>query len=548
MLFPRFSGEQPRIWRDQCLDYFRVFDISPTLWLTTATLHLDGNAAVWLQSYKQRHELGGWPQFIVAVEAEFGADDHRRFMKALLRLKQAGSVDEYKQEFQALVYQVSMYNPHYDEQFFISQFTKGLKVELRGAVESLIPDTLDRAILIARVQQEVLDDAKPRAQRQYGRADQTVARVEANRPALKFATGDLWKDRQLRDYRRANGLCFRCGEKYDPAHQCGQKPVAALNALETEECPLRLSEEVLNMIEMHDVATAEQLSLSIHAMAGSEGAETLRLRALVGNQVLVILVDSGSSSSFIHAHILERIRCTVAEAPSVAVKVANGECLYSTQIVPEFTWWSHGATFNTPMRVLNLGAYDAILGMDWLKQHSPMLTDWNKKILSFSHGGHQVTLHGIQSTSATSVREIPVEQLAKWAKGNDIWAMAVVHTTASQSTSESSVCPAPIQELLTEFQSVFSEPAELPPPRQYDHAIPLKPYSTPFNSRPYRYSPAHKDEIERHARRWHHCSEHVAICIASTFGPKERWYLEVLRGLPPTERPHCEECVPDAKY
>jgi hypothetical protein len=40
-----------------------------------ATLHMDGNAAVWLQSYKKRHELGNWPQFIAAVEAEFGADD-----------------------------------------------------------------------------------------------------------------------------------------------------------------------------------------------------------------------------------------------------------------------------------------------------------------------------------------------------------------------------------------------------------------------------------------------------------------------------------------
>jgi hypothetical protein len=66
------------------------------------------------------------------VEAEFGADDKRRSIKALLALKQSGTVEEYQKEFQSLVYQVSMYNPHYDEQFFISQFVKGLKSELRG--------------------------------------------------------------------------------------------------------------------------------------------------------------------------------------------------------------------------------------------------------------------------------------------------------------------------------------------------------------------------------------------------------------------------------
>lgn len=376
MNFPRFSGEHPRIWRDQCLDYFRVFNISPMLWLTTATLHLDGNAAVWLQAYKQRHELSGWPQFITAVEAEFGGDDQRKFMKTLLQLKQTGSVNEYIVEFQRLVYQVSMFNPHYDTNFFISQFIQGLKFELRGSVESHIPDTLERAYLIAKVQQELLDDTPKKMQRQYGRSETTVGKFDMQpKPALKFATGDLWKDRQLRDYRRANGLCFKCGEQYDPTHVCGQKQAATLNAMEDGEGPVLLAEEVLNMLELQDVAEAQLLSLSIHAMAGSEGAETLRLRAMVGNQVFIILVDSGSSSSFIHSHLLTKTECEVQTVPSIAVKVANCEYLYSTQMVPEFTWWSHGTTFVTPMRVLDLGAYDAILGMVWLKRHSPMTTD-----------------------------------------------------------------------------------------------------------------------------------------------------------------------------
>jgi hypothetical protein len=179
-----------------------------------------------------------------------------------------------------------------------------------------------------------------------------------------MGTGDLWKDRQLREYRRANGECFKCGLKYDPTHVCGQKKAATLNAMDTEDGAVMLAEEVLNMLEMQDMAEAQRLSLSIHAMAGSEGAETLRLRALVGNQVFIILVDSGSSGSFIHSQLLEKANCTVKEAPTVAVKVANGEYMHSTQIVPDFTWWSNGATFVTPMRALDLGAYGAILGID----------------------------------------------------------------------------------------------------------------------------------------------------------------------------------------
>lgn len=61
------------------------------------------------------------------------------------------------------------------------------------------------------------------------------------------------------------------------------------------------------MMEMHDLATAQQLSLSLYALASSDGSNCLRLRALVGNQIMLILVDFGSSNSFINANMLDRI-------------------------------------------------------------------------------------------------------------------------------------------------------------------------------------------------------------------------------------------------
>lgn len=136
MSFPRFEGDQPSNWKDKCLDYFRIFNIHPALWLTTATLHMDGRAALWLQAYKLCHDIGTWPQFISVVEAKFGVDDQRKVMKALLTLKQSDTVEEYHHAFEQLVYTLLMRNPHYDEQFFVSQFIRGLETEFRAAVES----------------------------------------------------------------------------------------------------------------------------------------------------------------------------------------------------------------------------------------------------------------------------------------------------------------------------------------------------------------------------------------------------------------------------
>jgi hypothetical protein len=87
MSFPRINSDQPRIWKDKCLHYFRLFNVNPSLWLISCTLHMDGNAALWLKAYRLRHEISTSTALMIAVEEKFGADDHRRYMKQLLQLK-----------------------------------------------------------------------------------------------------------------------------------------------------------------------------------------------------------------------------------------------------------------------------------------------------------------------------------------------------------------------------------------------------------------------------------------------------------------------------
>jgi len=159
-------------------------------------------------------------------------------------------VDEYNSKFQELVFKISRHNPHYDETFFVSQFLKGLKSEIRLPVASQIPETLDRAMLLAHVQQDLQAHHKPWAGRQNAtpRTESAAPRQDAARPTVKLGQGDMWKDRQLRDYQRANGLFFRCGEKYDPQHQCVKK--AELNVLSSDDHQTEISEDVLELLEL----------------------------------------------------------------------------------------------------------------------------------------------------------------------------------------------------------------------------------------------------------------------------------------------------------
>jgi hypothetical protein len=120
--FPKFDGENPMIWIDKCLDYFKIFNILECLCTTAASMHMEENAAKWLQVYKLKNGLDDWGAFVEAIEANFGAYDYRKAMQDLLSLRQENSVEEYIKEFEGVQCQVSMFNPGFDELFFTSHF------------------------------------------------------------------------------------------------------------------------------------------------------------------------------------------------------------------------------------------------------------------------------------------------------------------------------------------------------------------------------------------------------------------------------------------
>ena len=66
--------------------------------------------------------------------------------------------------------------------------------------------------------------------------------------------------------------------------------------------------------------------------------------------------------------------------------------------------------------------------------------------------------------------------------------------------TKAEVIPSEVDVLLKQYADVFAAPQGLPPNRVYDHTIPLIPGAVPVNAKPYRYSPQHKDKIERQVK------------------------------------------------
>jgi len=125
-----------------------------------------------------------------------------------------------------------------------------------------------------------------------------------------------------------------------------------------------------------DPAPTEQVwRLSAHAAAGTEAPSCLQIHGWLQGQEVLMLVDSGSSASFVSQHLFPYLQGVQNMPRAVKVSVANGAELQCTKEVLDCSWYTQGHTFSSSFKILPLGSYDVILGMDWLEYHSPMLID-----------------------------------------------------------------------------------------------------------------------------------------------------------------------------
>jgi hypothetical protein len=100
-----------------------------------------------------------------------------------------------------------------------------------------------------------------------------------------------------------------------------------------------LLDEMLEALEQHATATEVDCYISLYAISGAATNTTSHLKALLGKQVLSILVNSGSSNSFLNADMLQRIPYSAKPATPLTVKVANGHTIIFDDVVTIVEWW-----------------------------------------------------------------------------------------------------------------------------------------------------------------------------------------------------------------
>jgi hypothetical protein len=491
--FPPFDGENPRLWITRSEDYFDLCNVDPSAWIRVSTMHFTGPASRWLQSLGPRFRFFPWAEFTKLLLERFGRDQHDALIRQLFHIKQSTTIAAYIEQFSGIVDQLLAYESHTDPRFYTMRFIDGLKDHIKSAVLLQRPSTLDTACALAQLQEEVSEP---------GRADhRKFISTSSTRPAysplplprppqpeaLVADSGklnSLPRSRQMDDklaslkaYRRARGLCDRCAEKWVPGHRCA--PTVQLHALE-ELWELIEDKSSTNEVDTGLSPPGELLSLSLSAVSGIPSRRTIQFSGECQGHPIVLLVDSGSSHSFVSSTLAEQLSGISPLPHPVTVQVADGGNVSCSQFFSSISWSVQGYTFFTDFRVFPLKTYDAVLGMDWLEQFSPMKINWTEKWLSIPYKGHTVVLQGkYQYTDSPDLFHV----------------VYLLHAMDSDSAM-GDVDPK-ISEVLQSFQPVFDILQGLPPSRSCDHSIPLIQGYQPVFIRPYRYAPAVKDEIER---------------------------------------------------
>lgn len=124
------------------------------------------------------------------------------------------------------------------------------------------------------------------------------------------------------DEMRAKNLCFWRDERYIPGHKCKKKQLFVLQVKEIiDEGEL---DTMIQDIEAEEYCI-QQAQISLNALWGTGGNQTMIIRGFFGRRRMQILIDTGSTHNFLNDKLASELQNSVVPVPGLWVEIANGQ-------------------------------------------------------------------------------------------------------------------------------------------------------------------------------------------------------------------------------
>nr|TKS18592.1 hypothetical protein D5086_0000002610 [Populus alba] len=355
-----------------------------------------------------------WEDYVEAICYRFG--EMQDPLEELMELRQSGDLEEYIQDFDILWNKAEV-----NEKQALVIFLGGIDLEIKNTVKMFEPKTLKHAYNLARLQANTLTHRKSPS---YIRK---VASINTNpvvsnppnypiqttknpvnsqtymskpQPASGTATANqnnysnpsrptrFIKNQEFED-RRLKGLCFWCDDKFVPGHRCRNKKVYSLSVLEEEEGSPE--EEIIE-----EAASSREVTphISLDALEGTVGLNTMKVNGKMDKTTVCILIDSGSTHNFLNTTIVNKLQFQLTPIKPMTVQAANGDKMVCKFMCKGLRWKMQGISFQADVFIIDLSNCEMVLGIQWLSLLGDILCNYKHLWMSFDWQGQRVLLKG----------------------------------------------------------------------------------------------------------------------------------------------------------
>ncbi|XP_014499673.1 uncharacterized protein LOC106760763 [Vigna radiata var. radiata] len=512
-------------WIFKAKQFFEYYDTPDEQRLTITAIHFEKEVVSWYQMMQRNNPIVSWNTFVRSLELEFGPSPFESPRSTLFKLNQSTSVHEYYVQFIALankIYGVS-------SEALLDCFISGLKPDIRREIIAQAPNTILKAISLARLFEEkysfkprpyhpntsknTTPNTSPTTTQSYTNPSQQPLLPTPNqRPFPQTFRPNTIKRMSPAEMqsRGEKGLCYTCDEKFTANHKCPNRQYTFLQVEYEKE------EEQTNT----DIPALEQHlehHLSLNALKGAAGVGTMRFQGSLNGMTIQILLDSGSSDNFLQPRIAHCLRLPVEEMSSLQVLVGNGNAMLTEGVIKEIQVKVQGHTLTLPVYLLPVSGADLILGAAWLATIGPHIADYRSLALKFYLDKKLITLQGELPTLPNPAE---LHQLHRLCKTDAIAELFTLQLTQPLPLEDDGlVIPENIEPeialLLHTYRMIFATPKGLPPNRSQNHSIPLLPDVHAVRVRPYKYPHSQQQQIESMVHQM--LAEGIITHITSSF-------------------------------
>ncbi|GJV93140.1 putative reverse transcriptase domain-containing protein [Tanacetum coccineum] len=217
---------------------------------------------------------------------------------------------------------------------------------------------------------------------------------------------------------------------------------------------------------------------------------------LLNNRYAYILFDTGADRSFVSTAFSSQIDITPSTLDHYYdVELADGRIIGLNTILKGCTLNFLNHQFNINLMPVELGSFDAIIGMDWLAKYQAVIV-CAEKIVRIPWRNKTLIIHGDGSNqgNVTRLNIISCTKMQKYMeKGFPIF---LAHVTAKEVEDKSEKKRLEDVPIVQDFPEVFPEDLPgLPPTRQVEFQIDLVLGAAPVARAPYRLASSEMKEL-----------------------------------------------------